>query len=314
MIEVYTGNIGTIFLTTYKDGVPTQPDATPTVVVTNADTGSAITSGTAILIDADYEGEYEFALPSSATNSDRILKIVWSYAFSGKNIQETEYVYVVTPYATIDEITAELGYSSNTQDTNYFSSEKIVSAERVARMMIDNELGFSIGKKTSTVTAYGSGADVLTLTDRIISISSITENDELVLDNDANYNIFGYDVEITETNYGIRIIPPNPGDNIDEQEQFDYTGLTMGRFRNGYRYEISGVFGFNYIPVEIKQCVFLLVNDLLCNDSIWRTKYVKKINSGQMSVELSSLAFNGTGNAIVDSMLQKFKMIQVVVI
>jgi hypothetical protein len=33
-----------------------------------------------------------------------------------------------------------------------------------------------------------------------------------------------------------------------------------------------------------------------------------------MSVELSSLTFNGTGNAIVDSILQKFKSIQAVVI
>jgi hypothetical protein len=60
--------------------------------------------------------------------------------------------------------------------------------------------------------------------------------------------------------------------------------------------------------------MFLLVNDLLCSDSTWRTKYVKKIDSGQMSVELSSLTFNGTGNAIVDSILQKFKSIQAVVI
>ena len=47
---------------------------------------------------------------------------------------------------------------------------------------------------------------------------------------------------------------------------------------------------------------------------MWRTKYVKKINSGQMSVELSSQSFNGTGNALVDSILQKFKMIQAVII
>jgi hypothetical protein len=60
--------------------------------------------------------------------------------------------------------------------------------------------------------------------------------------------------------------------------------------------------------------MLLIVNDLLCNDSIWRSKYVKKMNTGQMSVELSSLAFAGTGNAIADAILQKFKMIQLVII
>jgi hypothetical protein len=180
--------------------------------------------------------------------------------------------------------------------------------------MINTELGFSIGKYEKTVVAYGDGADVLLLPEKIISISSIYENDELVINNSNNYNVFGYEVEVTETGYGIRIIPTNPGDDIDEEEEFDYIGLNKGRFRDGYRYEITGTFGWNYVPVEIKQCMYLLINDLLCNDSLWRTKYVKKINSGQMSVELSSQSFNGTGNALVDAILQKFKMIQAVII
>jgi hypothetical protein len=314
LIEVYTGSVGTIELITYKDGVPVAPDSTPSVVVTNAETGASVASGNATILNPDYCGEYYYNLPSSATSTDRVLKVVWSYSISGRSIQETEYVYVVTPYATVDEIVAELGYSSRPEDPNYFSYEKIRTAERAARMMISNELGFTMGKRTGSTTAYGSGADVLVLSEKILSISELYENDELMVDVSENYNIFGFNVEITETGYGIRIVPPNPGDDIDERESIDFIGYEKGRFRDGYRYKINGVLGWNYIPAEIKQCVFLLVNDLLCNDSIWRSRYVKKINSGQMSVELSSLTFNGTGNAIVDAILQKFKMIQAVII
>lgn len=314
MIEVYTGSVGTIELITYEDGVPVAPDSTPTVVITDAVTGSAITSGNATILNSNYDGEYYFKLPSSATAVDGVLKVVWSYSINTRSIQETEYVYVVTPYATVDEIVAELGYSSRPEDPNYYSYDKIRSAERAARMMISNEIGFTMGKRTGTITAYGSGADVLVLPEKIISIDTLEENDELVVDISNDINTFGFGVEVTESNYGIRITPPNPGDDISEQEVIDFTGYTVGRFRDGYRYDVSGVLGWNYIPAEIKQCVFLLVNDLLCNDGIWRTKYVKKINSGQMSVELSSLSFNGTGNAIVDAILQKFKMIQAVII
>jgi hypothetical protein len=314
LIETYTGSVGTIELITYKDGVPVAPDSTPSVVVTNAETGVLVASGSATILNPNYEGEYYYNLPTSATSTDRILKIVWTYSISGRSIHETEYVYVVTPYATVDEIVDELGFSMRPEDSNYYSYEKIRSAARVARMMIDTELGFSIGKYEKTVVAYGDGADVLLLLEKIISISSIYENDELVINNSNNYNVFGYEVEVTETGYGIRVIPTNPGDDIDEEEEFDYIGLNKGRFRDGYRYEITGTFGWNYVPVEIKQCMYLLINDLLCNDSLWRTKYVKKINSGQMSVELSSQSFNGTGNALVDSILQKFKMIQAVII
>jgi hypothetical protein len=314
LIEIYTGSLGKINLTTYEDGVPVEPDASPTVAIVNAETGSSVATGTATLIDADYEGEYEFILPISATSTDIVLKATWSYAISSKNIQEVEYVYVTTPYATIDEIVSELGYSSQTQDANYFSYDKIKSAERVARMMINDYLGFSLGKYTGTIVAYGDGADVIILPSKMISFTSLTENDKLVINTSDNYNQFGYAVEITETGYGLRIVPQTPGDDISEQEYYDIINLRSGQFRNGYRYEITGVVGWNYIPVEVKQAMFLLVNDLLCSDSTWRTKYVKKITSGQMSVELSSLTFMGTGNALADALLQKFKSIQAVVI
>lgn len=314
MLEVYAGSIGTIYLTTYEDGVPVAPDSSPSVTIYDAVSGIQVVSGNPTLINNNYEGEYEYILPSSATQIDRTLKVAWSYSISGRQVVENEYLYVITPYATIDEIVSELGYSSRPEDRNYYSYDKIRSAERAARMIINNELGFSFGKEYSSTTAYGSNADVLILINKILSVDKIYENDELVLDVTNNYNNFGYDVEITETGYGIRIVPNTPGDDIDEEENFDYTGLTKGRFRDGYRYEIHGVLGWNYIPSEIKQCVFLLVNDLLCSDSIWRSKYVTKINSGQMSVELSGLSFTGTGNAIADSLINKFKKIQAVII
>lgn len=317
MIETYTGTRGLVKITTHDIyGLPTTPDSNlnPTVKIKDPDTDQVLLQSVASLVDTDYPGDYEFIIPVQFVEYDRTLKIEWSYSVDGSQVTETDFVYVVTPYSTIDEIVSELGFSMRPEDANYYSYDKIRSAARIARMTINTELGFSLQKESKTVTAYGDGADVLIIPEKIISINSITENDELVIDSTNNYNIFGFDVEITETGYGIRVVPPNPGDDIDEQEEFDYTGLSRGRFRDGYRYEITGVFGWSYIPVEIKQCMYLLINDLLCNDSLWRSKYVKKINSGQMSVELSSQSFNGTGNALVDSILQKFKMIQAVII
>lgn len=314
MIEVYTGSAGTITITTYEDGVPTQPASSPTVTISDAETDEVLDSGVASLIDSYYEGEYEYSLPTSITNADRVLKASWSYVVNGKTINEIDYVYVVTPYATVDEIISELGYSSQPEDQNYYPYEKIKSAERAARMMIEDYLGFSMGKRIDSVVAYGNNTDVLLLQTKIITFSKLYENDELVIDNVAGTNIFGYDLEATETGYGLRIIPNSPGDDIDEYESLSATGYIKGRFKDGYRYKAEGVFGWKYIPSEIKQCMFLLVNDLLCSESSWRTKYVRKITTSQNSVEISSLAFTGTGNAIVDSILQKFKMVQAVVI
>lgn len=314
MIEVYTGSVGTIELITYEDGVPVEPDDTPTVTITDAEVGTDLESGNATILNSNYPGEYYFDLSAVITDHDRVLKVVWSYSIGGRSIEEVEYVYVSSPYATIDEIVSELGYSSRPEDPNYYPYEKIKSAERTARMIINDQLGYSMGKSLKTITAYGDGADVLRLPEKIIYYTNIYENDQLVIDTGSNYNIFGFDVESTETDYALRIVPPNPGDDISEQEVIDFTGFTSGRFRDGYRYEVTGVFGWNYIPVEIKQAMFLLVNDLVCNDIIGRSRYIKKMDNGQISIELSSLAFNGTGNALADSLINKFKMMQAVII
>lgn len=315
MIETYTGSRGVIYLTTHdSEGLPVSPDTTPLVVISNPDTNEILFQSQAALIDSDYPYEYKIILPEVIVSFDRILKVTWSYSVYTTDITETDYVYVITPYVTIDEIMSELGFSMSPENPNYFPYEKIRSAERVARMMIDNELGFSLNKQFGTVVAYGNNSDVLIVPKKMLTINTLVENDQLVIDYPNETNIFGYNIEITETGYGIRIVGATPGDDIQEQEYQDIFGISRGKFKDGYRYEVSGVTGWSYVPSEIKQCMFLLINDLLCNDSIWRSKYVKKINSGQMSVELSSQSFNGTGNSIVDALLNKFKMIQAVII
>lgn len=315
MLQVDTDNIAVLNLITYgKDGVPHAADGLPTITVYNTETDAVLVSASAVLVDTDYPGEYTYELSSIHTSSEKVLRLLWRYSVHGLLVTNTEYLYVVNPYVTVDETILELGYSSRIEDPNYFPFEKIVSAERTARMMINEYLGFSIGKKEGTIVCYGTGSDILPLYSKVVDVVKLTENDQLVIDHETGYNIFGNDIEVTETGYGVRIIPSNPGDNIDEQEIIDVFGNSKGKFREGYRYEVYGIIGWNYIPLEIKQAAFLLINDLLCSDSSWRTKYIKKINNGQMSVEISGLTYHGTGNAIADSILNKFRMIQAVII
>jgi len=317
MLQVYTSNVPVLNLTTYdKDGIPVQPDSAPSVYITDAQTGQAIVTGSPTLIDADYPGQYSYALSSNYTNFERVLKVVWAYYVDSLEVNHVEYLYVSVPYVTVDETITELGYSSRPEDPNYFPYERIIAAERTAKMLIDSYLGFSLSLTQGTITAYGDGADVLVLPSRIRTISKLVENDEIVINYEGgeDYNVFGYQVEVTETAYGIRIVPTNPGDDIAEQEFIDITGYRKGRFRNGYRYDVSGLIGWDYIPLEIKQAAFLLINDLLCSESSWRSKYVKKINNGQMSIEFSGQIYQGTGNALADTILNKFRMIQAVII
>lgn len=314
MIQIDTDSIAVLKLTTYdKDGFPAAVDGYPTVQLLDPDTGAIVTFGQAQVVDSDYPGEYKYEVPRIFTSTDKVLKVVWTYYVNQTQLNSIEYLYVVTPYAPVDEVIEELGLSSRPEDPNYYPYEKIIAAGRAAKMIIDTYLGFSVGKSEGTITAYGSGADVLVLPSKLISVSTLKENGLEVINNNDNINTFGYDVEITETGYGLRIIA-NSGDDISEYERPSVLGIGSGRFRDGYRYEISGVVGWNYIPIEIKQAAFLIINDLLCTDSVWRNKYIKKINNGQTSIEFSGQTYFGTGNAIADAILSKFKMIQAVII
>lgn len=314
MIQIDTNSIAILKLTTYdQDGFPVNVSGYPTVQLENPDTGAIIASGQGALVDANYPGEYEYEVPRIYTSIDRVLKVVWTYYVNQIQLNHIEYLYVITPYNPVDEIIEELGLSSRPEDVNYYPYEKIISASRTAKMIIDNYLGFSIGKSEKTIVAYGNNTDILNLPSRIISFDILKENDLEVINKLNNINIFGYDVEITETNYALRIAP-NLGDDILEYEKPNLIGINHGKFRDGYRYEIYGTMGWNYIPLEVKQANFLIINDLLCTDSVWRNKYVKKINTGQTSIELSGQAYFGTGNALADNILNKFKMIQAVVI
>ena len=314
MIEVYAGSSTKINVTTYYNGEPTEPVEAPQAVVRDASTDNILLVEYSEQTEDAYVGEYELLLPANVTSLERILKVEWEYQIGEEYFNSIEYIYVTTPYLTVDEIILELGFSPYPEGPNYQPFEKIHSAARAARMLINNYLGFSLTQNTNPVVTYGNNTDVLSFTERIIEFKKLYENDQLIIDIDAGVNNWSVDLEITETNSGLRVIPSTAGEDIQESEVSRVLNINNSRFKNGYRYKIEGTFGYKVIPLEVRQAMLLIVNDLLCNDSIWRSKYVKKIDTGQMSVELSSLAFSGTGNAVADAILQKFKMIQLVII
>jgi hypothetical protein len=314
LIEVYAGSSTKVNVTTYFNGEPTEPVEAPQAVVKDASTNTILLVDYAEQTDDEYVGEYELLLPANVTAIERILKIEWEYQIGEEYFNSTEYIYVTIPYLTVDEIILELGFSPYPEGANYQPFEKIHAAARTARMIINNYLGFSLTENTNPVVAYGTNADVLSLPHRIIEFKKLYENDQLIIDIDEDINNWGVELEITETNNALRVIASTAGEDIQESERSFILDINPAKFKDGYRYKVEGTFGYQVLPLEVKQAMLLIVNDLLCNDSIWRSKYVKKMNTGQMSVELSSLAFAGTGNAIADAILQKFKMIQLVII
>lgn len=312
MIEIPSGSHHEIeILVTFND-VTTEPDAAPVYTIYEADTNVQLEDGTAVV---DSENPCLFYIPVGPpiTNVDRAIKTEWSYEIDGVEFSGTEYTNVATVYAEISEIISELEIGEDPTFPNYFSQSKIRTAERLSRMQINNYTGRKFAPSSGSQEARGFGTDTLLFAERIISFTKIEQDDVVMYDSENNINLFGFDIVVTDTRQGVRIVNSSELDVIGAVPNSEiYTSKL--KFKSGARFKIYGVFGYEYVPIEVKQAAFLLINDHLYNDSLWRERYIESFDTGQMKMKFRDAAFAGTGNLIVDDLLDTYKITGIVVI
>ena len=288
-------------------------DGSVIVKITDADTGTVLVSSASATSEIPL-GKYTYIVTPDITQSNRVLQVLWSYTLGGKATSQTQFIEVVTPYALVSDIISYYKLGAVPSQPNYYSEQDIMIAENIARTQINNYTMQDFGNRYDYQEIFGIGSDALELTERMLTVDKLYENDELVIDYTASptYNNFGFDVELTQTGKALRIKTNLFDTRYDNQ--VDPTIIAYGKFRNNSRYKIVGSIGYNYVPQDIKLCTLLLCGDLLSNDAAWRNKYLKKVTLAEVSFELSAGALNGTGNVIVDGILDQYRNINIVVI
>lgn len=289
-------------------------DSTVLVDIYDMNSGSALlTSGSAV--NDPKLGLYTFNIaPTYTSPADTVLRLNWKYSINSSSYSQYTYHSVVTPYATISDIIDFNGYGGRPQDPNYKTPEQITYAEQIARMQINNYTSQTFGKRYGSQEVFAIGSDAVELTEKMISLNKVYGNGVLIIDNTVSpqYNIANWDVELTPTGKAVRII--NNGWDVRYDNQVDPTILYYGQFRKNERYKFEGYIGYDYVPQDIKLCTMLLANDLLSNDAAWRVKYLNKVKLSETEFSLAPGAFNGTGNVIVDSILDSYRNVGIVVI
>lgn len=297
----------------YVNGQLTNADGDVVVSITDANYGTAVGTG-GIATNDPILGKYTFDLDPEYTTLNRVLRVQWDYEVNGKEVSSEDYYEVFTPYATVAKIIDYYNFGTRPQDLNYKSVEEIIYAERSARYQIEAYCNQSFGRAWGDQEVFGYGSDAIELTQRMVNISKVYENGVLSIDytQDPVYNIFGYDVELSTTNKAARIIK-NAQDVIYEG-QYDPTILYYGRFREHARYKFYGEIGWQYVPQDIQYATIRLAGNLLSRDAQWRERYLKKVNLSEISFELAGGAFNGTGDVIVDTILDQYRNVGAVII
>ena len=316
MQTINTNSQVRIQLEVYNDSVLFQADAIPTLSIYDAnDNLNPITGFDSLTaVDETPPGIYSFLLTSDITNVNRVLEVRWSYAINDVPTTQTEYYGVETPYSTVSETVDFLGFGSIPSEINYMDPKSIVSAEKVARTIIEGYTGIKFYTYYGFQEVYGIGANTIELTEKMVKLNKIWENQILVTDytQDPAYNIFGPGVEISPTGYQLRLW--YPGWDMGWNNEMDPVILYPGRFRDGYLYRFEGQIGYKFVPEDIKLASMLLVQDILSNDYNWRNKYLSKVNLSEISFEMAKGAFNGTGNITVDNILDQYRKANIVII
>ena len=316
MHQIVRGTTETAELEIYYSGESVNADGDVLVTIVDADYPTTVLLSDAVAYDDPQIGKYTLGLGGSVTALNRVLQVTWSYTLHGIETSQEDFYQIYSPYATISDIVDYYGFGTRESDVNYRSPQDIMAAEFIARMNIENYTGQSFGRYWGDQEIFGNGSDALELTERMLSISQLYENGLLAIDytTDPEYNTYGFEIELTPTYRAIRIVNKDYQNIITYDSSFDPTVIYSGFFRSGYRYRIYGEKGWSYVPQDVRRCAVLLAGDYLSQDSEWRQKYLTKVQIGSINFQLDTGAFTGTGNVIVDQILDQYRNTGIVII
>lgn len=296
MKQIYTESTEKIYLRLYGDGVPVDSSDNPTFSVSIMGSDAAPRLG-----DVGYEstGVYYLLSEFSETETQGVLKIVWDFIIDGDPMSRTDYVSVVTPYVNFFDIKAQAPVGTSDEEVEY--------AEQFARYLIDAYTGTNFGLTSKSINLKGSNQSVLVLPHRLERLDSVAVNDEVLWTRDPEFNEIGRILSVTDTNYGIL---SEKSDNVPSTNDFSDSPI----WKRSYKYTVGGQFGWANIPDEVEYAAKILSDDYFCKEAGWKKRFVDQISASDWRVVFSDRQYKGTGNFYVDSILDKYKSIGMVLV
>ena len=253
---------------------------------------------------------FTITLNSDVAKYDRSLVVeIQSIQLTGYSSEDID-ITVKRPYATYTEIYDYFENFDviNGSDVIYNQNQSFVEKlERKARYLINSYIGDEFKFEYKTVGAYGQNTDLLHLGQRIESFDKITSDDLVIYDSteDTPIDLLGATVGIAPSKFGIKVV----SEGVNITEWVDQNPLVNpSYFGKDSSYLVRGEYGWKAVPEDIKIAIYELINDFMCNDSIYRNKGLKSIQNDSFNIQFADGMLNGTGNLYVDSLLAPYKV------
>ena len=220
----------------------------------------------------------------------------------GEELIHEEYYELIRPYV-----------DPNTLGTTASEIAEYTTLELVARSMIDTFVPEGFYNKKVTVLGTGNGSDYFPLWEKVYRVFKVYENNVLVYDRSTpDLNISEY--SITPDRTAIQKV------YVGELNRYEATGpnLVIGRgdiadygavgtaFPVNYDYTFLVDYGYITVPADIEYATKLLIEDLKCGKLDYYKRYVTAYNTDQFRIQFDKTMLSGTGNFLVDKILEKY--------
>ena len=252
---------------------------------------------------SDGSGGISFDVPSSLQPyDDEYRALVHEGTLETDPVVASDNVKIVRPYLIPADITPDGGTLSD-----------YVKYERLARTQIDSLIG-GFYFKQDVLDLQGMGNDKLALGRRVNDIVTVVKNNVLVYDRDEpdedNEELYtltsDYQSMITVDTDERNIIDGRMPTTIDTPSDYDGTIIRVADFPVGWNFTVTVETGWSYVPQDIKEAAQLLVDDMACMTPNYLNNYIREYETKDFRVDIHRPAFSGTGNLIVDQILQKY--------
>jgi hypothetical protein len=260
------------------------------------------------VVYSDANGKVEYILPLTKVQFDRQFLIRF-YDEDTEHVLYESNLDIIRPYTN----PADLATSGTASEIAEYKKWELI-----ARSLIDTYTGIGFYNHKSILQVNGSGADYLPVWRDANRVLKVYENDVLVFDIDAAdpaTNAYVYKVtldnsaiyrvetdSVNRTSSAPITLPGFPG----EGDLPWINGDMRGAFPSNYNYLFVLDEGYRAIPPDIQYATEMLIDDLKCGKLDYYQRYVTSYNTDQFRIQFDKKILDGTGNVIVDKILDKY--------
>lgn len=274
------------------------------VYVTTTDLAD-MTANTLSYLNVSSGFDIDITLPGTYDNSYRV-EITTTGEGSSITYLSDETYNLVRPYANPADL-ATTGTATEIAEYTVL--------EMVARSLIDTHVEFGFYNKKTIIQTTGQGGDYIPVWGGVSKVLKVYENNVLAYDVDAEdptQNLAVYTMTADKT--AIQRVEADAYNRTEGQlkvlyasggDIWDFYGRLVA-FPNGYDYTFVVENGYGTLPADVEYAAKLLIDDLKCGKLEYYKRYTTNYSTDQFKIQFDKSIIEGTGNLIVDKILEKY--------